>query len=40
MMGQQWFLDKFVSRFESDVPEVVDAIQGKVEFTGFREIQN
>ncbi|KAH7667358.1 mTERF domain-containing protein mitochondrial protein [Dioscorea alata] len=40
MMGQQWFLDKFVSRFESDVPGVVDAIQGKVEFTGFREIQN
>lgn len=40
MMGQQRFLDKFVSRFQSDVPEVVDAIQGKVEFTGFREIQN
>ncbi|KAM0947944.1 putative transcription regulator mTERF family [Dioscorea sansibarensis] len=40
MMGQQRFLDTFVSRFESDVPEIVDAIQGKVEFTGFGEIQD
>ncbi|KAJ0978066.1 hypothetical protein J5N97_013540 [Dioscorea zingiberensis] len=40
MMSQTRFMEAFVNKFQSEAPEVLDAIHGKVQFTGFLEIQD
>lgn len=34
-MSEKNFLEKFVSKYENEVPDVLRAVQGKIEFQGF-----